>query len=125
MHRSSRTKASNSVDDRYLRISAQRNPEINATMLNNAFHAATGLRVSTQTVQNRLHDAQLHSRSPWRRPYLTPRHHAAQYRWAQQQSEWTRQKWHQVLFTDKCRMVPSMRQSSETCLEAVWSGFTS
>ena len=52
-----RPKATTAVDDRYLLISAQRNPESNATMLNNAFRAATERRVSTQTVQNRLHDA--------------------------------------------------------------------
>ena len=87
-----------------VRISARRNPESNATLLNNAFRAATGRRVSIQTARNRLHDAQLHSRSPWRGPHLTPRHHAARCRWAQKHAEWTRQNWHQVLFTDECRI---------------------
>ena len=64
MRRSGRPKATTSVDDRYLWISARRNPESNAIMLNNAFRAATRRRVSTQTVRNRLHDAQLHSRHP-------------------------------------------------------------
>ena len=73
-------------------------------MLNNAFRAATGRRDSTQTVRNRLHDAQLHSRCPWRGPHLTPRHHAARYRWAQKHAEWIRQNWHQGLFTDECRI---------------------
>ena len=104
MSRSGHPKATAAVDGRYLRISARRNPESNVTMLNNAFRAATGRRVSTQTVRNRLHDAQLHSRRPWRDPHLTPRHHAAQYRWAQQHVEWTSQNWHQVLFTDECRI---------------------
>ena len=65
MRRSGRPKATTAVDDRYVRISARRNRESNATMLNNAFCAATGRRDLTQTVQNRLHDAQLHSRHPW------------------------------------------------------------
>ena len=121
MRRSGRPKVTTAVDDRYLRITARRNPESNTTMLNNAFRAATGRRDSTQTVQNRLHDAQLHSRRPWRGPHLTPRHQAAWYRWAQKHAEWNRQNWHQVLFTDVSN-VPSTRQSSETCLEAVWSG---
>ena len=79
MHRSGRPKVTTAVDDRYLRISARRNPESNATMLNNAFLAARGRRNSTQTVRNRLYDAQFHSRRPWRGPHLTPRHHAAWY----------------------------------------------
>ena len=98
MRRSGRPKATSAVDDRYLRISARRNPESNATMLNNAFHAATGRRVSTQTVRSRLHDAQFHSRRPWRGPHLTPRHHAARYSSAQKHAECTCQNCHQVLF---------------------------
>ena len=103
MHRSGHPKATTAVDDCYLRISARRNPESNATMLNNAFCAATGCD-STQTVRNRQHDAQLHSQRPWRGPHLTPRHHGAWYRWAQKHAEWTCQNGHQVLFTDKCRI---------------------
>ena len=61
MRRSGRSKATTAGDDRYLQISARRNPENNATVLNNTFRAATGRRVWTQTVRNRLHDAQLHS----------------------------------------------------------------
>ena len=79
MRRSGRPKATTAVDDRHVRISARRNPESNATMLNYAFRAATERRISTQTVRNRLHDAQLHSRHPRRGPPLTPRHHAAWY----------------------------------------------
>ena len=82
------------------------------TMLNNAFRAAIGRRDSTQTVRSRLHDAQLHSRRPWQGPHLTTRHHAAWYRWAQKHAEWTRQNWHQVLFTDECRicLLPDNRR---------------
>ena len=53
MRRSGRPKVSTAVDDRYLR-----------NMLNNTFRAAIGSRVSTQTVRNRLYDAQLGSRRP-------------------------------------------------------------
>ena len=114
MRRSSRPKSTTAVDDRYLRISARWNPESNATILNNAFRAATGPRDSTPTVGNRLHDAQLHSRFPWRGPHLTPRNHAVWYRWAQKHAEWTRQNWHQVLFTDECLIClqPDSRRRS-------------
>jgi Transposase. len=84
-------RATTAVDDCYLRISAWRNPDSDATMLNNAFRAATGQRITTQTVRNRLHDVQLHSQSPWQGQSLQPRHYAARYRWAQQHAEWTPQ----------------------------------
>ena len=69
-------------------------------MLNNAFHAATGCRVSTQTVRNTQ----------------TPRHHAAWYRWTKQHAEWTHQNWHQVLFTDECRIC----LQPDNCRGRVW-----
>ena len=108
-------KATTAVDDCYLWISARRNPENKIIMLNNAFRAATGRRVSTQTVQNRLHDEQLHSRRPWRGPHLTPRHHAGRYRWLDN-AEWTHQNWHQVLFTGECRVC----LQPDNCRRRVW-----
>ena len=79
LRHSGRQKETTAVDDCYLRTSARRNHESNAAMLNNAFRAATGRRVSTQIV----HDMQLRSRRPWRGSHLTPRRHGARYRWAQ------------------------------------------
>ena len=104
MPRSGRPRATTAVDDRYLQISARRNPDSNDTMLNNAFCAATGRRITTQTVRNRLHNAQLHSRRPWRGPSLQPRGHAARYGWAYQHAKWTPRNWHHVLITDECRI---------------------
>ena len=49
MRRSGRPKATTAGDDRYLWISARRDPKGNTTMLNNAFRAATERRDSTQT----------------------------------------------------------------------------
>ena len=104
MPRSGRQRATTVVDDRYLRISARRNPNSNAIMLNNAIRGTTGRRITTHIVRNRLHDAQLHSRRPWRGPSLKPRNHTARYRWAQQHAEWTPRNWHHVVFTDECRI---------------------
>ena len=57
MCRSGLPKATTAVDDRYLRISARRNPESNATMLNNAIRAATGclIRNFTPDVHGEVH----------------------------------------------------------------------
>ena len=102
---SGRPRATTAVDVHYLRISAWKNPDSNATMLNIAFRASTVQHITTQTVHNRLHDAQLLSRRPWRGPSLHSRHHAAWYRWAQQHSEWTPRNSHHVLFTDECHIL--------------------
>ena len=97
LSRSGRPRATTAMNDFYLRISARRNLDSNATMLNNAFRATTGRRIRTQTVRNRLLNAQLHSRLQWQGPSFQPRHHAAWYRWAQQHAEWTPRNWHHVL----------------------------
>ena len=121
MRHSGRPKATTALDDCYLWISARRNPESNATMLNNAFRAATGCRVSTQTVRNRLHDAQLHSQRQWRGLHLTHRRHAARYSGPSNTLNGL------VRIGIKFYSLMSVayafsRQSSEMCLEAVLSG---
>ena len=50
--------------DRYVRLSACRNPITSATTLRHELHEATGVVVSSQTVRNRLHDIGLHARRP-------------------------------------------------------------
>jgi hypothetical protein len=48
MPRLDRPRATTAVDDHYLRISARKDPNSNATMFNNAFRAATERRITTQ-----------------------------------------------------------------------------
>ncbi|GFV62903.1 transposable element Tcb2 transposase [Trichonephila clavipes] len=64
---------------------------------------ATGRRVSSQTVHNRLHEGGLYARRPLVCIPLTPRHHAARRRWAAEHRDWEQHDWSQVLFTDESR----------------------
>ena len=59
-----RERSSNEVQDRF----------DNATTLRRDFQNATGVRISTQTIRNRLHDAGLRSRRPAIRVPLTRYH---------------------------------------------------
>ena len=54
---------------------AKRNRMSSAVTLNREFRAASGVRISTQTVRNRLHASGLHARKPAVRPPLTAHHH--------------------------------------------------
>jgi hypothetical protein len=56
---------------------------LNAATLNNDFQNATGVRVSTQIVRNRLHDAGLRSRRPAIRFPLAQCHIQERLQWAQ------------------------------------------
>ena len=67
-------RSTNEVQDRFLVVQAQHHRFDNATTLRWDFQNATGVRISTQTIRNRLHDAGLRSRRPAIRVLLTRYH---------------------------------------------------
>ncbi|GFU38672.1 HTH_Tnp_Tc3_2 domain-containing protein [Trichonephila clavipes] len=77
-----RSRATTSTDDRYIQLTAHPNRTENATQLQRQLLLATGRRVSSQTVCNRLHEGWVYARRPMVCIPLTPRHCAARRRWA-------------------------------------------
>ncbi|GFT58489.1 transposable element Tcb2 transposase [Trichonephila clavipes] len=75
-------RATTSTDDRYIQLTARRNRTENATQLQRQLLLATGRRVSSQTVRNRLHEGGIYARRPMVCIPLTPRPRAARRRWA-------------------------------------------
>ncbi|GFV24123.1 transposable element Tcb1 transposase [Trichonephila clavipes] len=96
-------RAPTSTDDRYIQLTARRNRTENAKQLQRQLLLATGRRVSSQTVRNRLHEGGLYARRPMVCIPLTPRHRAARRRWAAEHRDWEQHDWSQVLFTDESR----------------------
>ncbi|GFW51015.1 transposable element Tcb2 transposase [Trichonephila clavipes] len=84
-------------------LTARRNRTENATQLQRQLLLATGRRVSSQTVRNRLHEGWLYARRRMVCIPLTPRHCAARRRWAAEHRDWEQNDWSQVLFTDESR----------------------
>ena len=66
-----RERSTNEVQDQFLVVQARRHRFDNATTLRRDFRNATGVRISTQTIRNWLHDAGLRSRRPAIRVPLT------------------------------------------------------
>ena len=93
-----RPRATTGVQERYLRTLALRNRQSRA--LRNDFQLATGVRLSNQTVRNRLHNDTLQARRPATGPVLTVAH---QLNFAQNQVGWQLAQWRMVLFTDESR----------------------
>ena len=87
----------------YLVVQARRHRFDNATTLRRDFQNATGVRISTQTIRNWLHDAGLRSRQPAIRVPLTRYHVQMRLTWAQDHVTWTQNDWAPVLFTDESR----------------------
>ncbi|GFY00744.1 transposable element Tcb2 transposase [Trichonephila clavipes] len=98
-----RPRTTTSTDDRYIQLTARRNRTENATQLQRQLLLATGRRVASQTVRNRLHKGGLYARRSMVCIPLTPRHRAARRRWAAEHRDWEQHDWSQVLFTDESR----------------------
>ncbi|GFW60352.1 transposable element Tcb2 transposase [Trichonephila clavipes] len=98
-----RPRTTTSTDDRYTQLTTRRNRTENATQLQRQLLSATGRRVFSQTVCNRLHEGGLYARRPMVCIPLTPRHRVARSRWAAEHRDWEQHDWSQVLFTDESR----------------------
>ena len=82
-------RSTSEVQDRFLVVQARRHRFDNATTLRRDFQNATGVRISTQTIRNRLHDAGLGSRRPAIRVPLTRYHVQMRLAWARDHVTWT------------------------------------
>ena len=74
-----------------------------AVRLNSDFRTATGVRLSSQTVRNRLHTANMRAYRPAVLPILTLRHRTARLQWARDHVNWQLRHWTPVLFSDESR----------------------
>ena len=101
LHAGGRERSTNEVQDRFLVVQARRHRFDTATTLRRDFQNATGVRISTQTIRNRLHDAGLSSRRPAIGVPLTRYHVQMRLAWARDHVTWTQNDWAPVLFTDQ------------------------
>ncbi|GFW86759.1 transposable element Tcb2 transposase [Trichonephila clavipes] len=76
---------------------------MNGTLLQQHLRSATGTRVSTQTVRNRLHGVGLYALRPIVCIRLTSRHRRDRIEWATEHVNWRRNEWSNVLFSDESR----------------------
>ncbi|GFW12365.1 transposable element Tcb2 transposase [Trichonephila clavipes] len=69
-----RRRATTPNEDRYLVLTARRDRNMNATLLQQHLRSATGTTVSTQSVRNRTHGVGLYARRPMVCVRVTSRH---------------------------------------------------
>ena len=101
--RSGRPRATTRREDQYVVLSARRQRFVTARRLQTDLQTATGTRVSTQTVRNRLHQAGLQARRPAQRVPLNQRQRQTRLNWGRQHGHWRLNKWRRVVFTDESR----------------------
>ena len=63
----------------------------------------TNVRISDQTVRNRLHQCGLRARRPLKGSTLKQCHRAARLQWGRTRHRWNRNTWQNILFSDESR----------------------
>ena len=103
-HGGGRDRTSTRRQGRLLLIQSRRQRFHNATSLNNEFRNETGVRISTQTVINRLHEFGFNARRPAKRVPLTRQHVQDWLELTRIRARRTIRDWTPVLFTDESRL---------------------
>ena len=96
--RTGRPRVTTRRQDQLLVTQALRTRTLNATQLQQQLQQTTGIRVSTQTVRNRLHQVQLASCRPFVALLMSPQHRRARMDWCQRHHRWTNEQWASVIF---------------------------
>ena len=102
--RSGRLWCTTAQQDRYLGNLARRQRFQSALRLNSDFRQTTGRQISTQTVRNKLHLANLRAYRLVARPNLMRMHHIARRQWSAEHVTWQLHHWWPVLFTEESRL---------------------
>ena len=102
-HAGGRERSTTRAQDRFIALQARRHRFNNATTLRRELQNATGVRLSMQTIRNRLQEAGLRSRRPAIRIPLTRHHVQERLEWARDHVTWALNDWTPILFTDESR----------------------
>ena len=102
--RQPRSRVTSRPQDRYIVLTHLRNRFKSATSTARATRGLHGRIISSQTVRNRLKEANLRARRPRRCLVLTQRHKRARLLWARRHLRLTRADWANVLFVDETKI---------------------
>jgi transposase len=91
------------AEDRYLIRLSLKNRRASSADLKRTWQEGSGVTSSARTVRRRLLTAGLPARRPRRKPLLSQAMRAARLKWAKQHSNWTAERWSQVIFSDESK----------------------
>lgn len=103
--RSGRPRSTSRNEDRYIGLTARREPFSTAGDYRRQLQRATGTTISDQTIRNRLHEINLRARRPLHRPLLSRNHRRLRLQWARTHQHWLLPQWRNCLFTDETRLA--------------------
>ncbi|KAJ4442807.1 hypothetical protein ANN_04400 [Periplaneta americana] len=85
-------------NDRYIALPALRQRKKTARDLQNDLYMTYGIRVSDQTVRNRLRKENIRPKNSVKKQRLTNEHKAARLKFAENHADWNMNQWEYVLF---------------------------
>lgn len=103
--RSGRPRSTTRNEDRFIGLTARREPFSSAGDYRRQLQRATGTSVSDQTIRNRLHDINLRARRPLHCPMLSRNHRRLRLQWARAHEHWLLNQWRNCLFADETRLA--------------------
>ena len=101
--RSGRLRVTTLRQDRHIRFIHLRNRLVAAVHTARLTPGRTNVRISDQTVWNRLRQCGLRARRPLKGSTLKQRHRAARLPWGRTRLRWNRNTWQNFLFSDESR----------------------
>ncbi|GFX51079.1 transposable element Tcb2 transposase [Trichonephila clavipes] len=107
-HGEGRVTSTTPAEDRYIVLSAKRDRRTTAQQVANQFLAASGKKISRNTVARSLRGGGLYARRPVVCVPLTRHYRTARLQWCREHHNWTEQDWACVLFSDKSRFSLSL-----------------
>lgn len=98
-----RKRATNAVQDRFIRLNALRTRFLTTRALKNELLDVHQLNLSIETIRKRLKEDNITAKVPARGPILTAAHRAARLQFARDHLDWEADDWARVLFSDESR----------------------
>lgn len=98
-----RGRSTTTRQDRYIQLTARRQPMLTAREIGLRLQNSSGVVVSPQTVRNRLHEYGLRARRPIRCPPIRHGNRARRNEWCREHITWTQEQWDKILFCDESR----------------------
>lgn len=99
-----RSRCTTKLMERRIISKIESNPRLSAQQIREDMRVECGLRVSTQTIRNRIHESGFKGRSARKKPFLSKKNIARRFQWAKNHENWTIQDWKRVIWSDETKI---------------------
>lgn len=103
--RSGRPKLLTNRNQKILKTIVKNNNKKSAEQIKKKFVEKTNIEISTKTIRRNLHEMQIFSRIPAKKPLLNDQQREQRLKWCIDRRDWTVRKWRSVIWSDESRFT--------------------